>query len=143
MRSPLDRLRHAVSYEIIALILVIPLGAIAFQMPIQDIGVVGVVGVTLAALWNIFYNYIFDIILKRTVGTTEKSGRVRVLHAVLFEVGFMIVLMPFMAWYLGISLWQSFLMKVSFSLFYMVYTLGFNWAYDKLFPLPEWKNAAL
>jgi len=25
----------------------------------------------------------------------------------------------------------------------MVYTLGFNWVYDKLFPLPEWKNAAL
>ncbi|MEQ9476658.1 chlorhexidine efflux transporter, partial [Marinovum algicola] len=48
---------------------------------------------------------------------------------------------PFIAWYLGISLWQAFVMDVSFALFYMVYAFGFNWAYDRLFPLPEWKTA--
>jgi uncharacterized membrane protein len=66
---------------------------------------------------------------------------VRLLHAVLFEGGLLIVLMPFIVWYLGASLTQAFLMNGSFALFYMVYALGFNLVYDKLFPLPEWKNA--
>ena len=50
------------------------------------------------------------------------------------------VLMPFIAWYLGISLWQAFVMDVAFALFYLVYAFVFNWAYDRLFPLPEWQT---
>lgn len=139
MRSPLDRLRHALSFEILALLLVVPLGAAVFGLPVHDIGVVSVVSATLATLWNILYNFAFDMALRRLTGTTQKRPVIRVLHAVLFEIGLLIVLMPFIAWYLGVSYWQAFLMDVSFALFYMAYALGFNWAYDKIFPLPEWK----
>lgn len=138
MRSPLDRLRHALSFEIIALLLFVPLGALAFHVPMQDIGVVGVVSATLATLWNMVYNYAFDLALRRLTGTTRKTGRARLLHAVLFELGLLVVLMPFIAWYLGVSLWRALVMDMSFALFYMLYALVFNWAYDRLFPLPEW-----
>ncbi|WP_174803865.1 PACE efflux transporter [Martelella limonii] len=141
MRSPLDRLRHALSFEIIALILVVPLGALVFHMPMQDIGVVSVASAILAALWNMVYNYAFDRGMQGLYGSTEKALPSRIVHAVLFELGLLVVLMPFIAWYLGISLWHALLMDVSFALFYMVYALGFNWAYDAIFPLPEWKNA--
>lgn len=30
-------------------------------------------------------------------------------------------------------------MDLSFALFYVVYAYVFNWAYDRIFPLPEWK----
>ena len=50
-------------------------------------------------------------------GGTRKTTLIRVLHAVMFEVGLMFVLLPLFAWYLGISLWQAFLMDVSFALF--------------------------
>ncbi|WP_010138787.1 PACE efflux transporter [Oceanicola sp. S124] len=142
MRSSLDRLRHALSFEILALLLMVPLGALAFHHPVQDIGVVGVVGATLATLWNMAYNYGFDRVLQRRTGSTRKSARVRVLHAVLFELGLLLVLMPFIAWYLGVSLWQALVMDLSFAGFYLVYALGFNWAYDRLFPLPEWQVAS-
>lgn len=142
MRSPLDRLRHALSFEIIALLLVVPLGAAVFHMPMQDIGVVGIVSATLATLWNMIYNYAFDVALRRLSGTTQKSAPLRLVHALLFEAGLLIVLMPFFAWYLGISLWQAFVMDVSFALFYLIYAFGFNWAYDKVFPLPEWSAGA-
>ena len=138
MRSPLDRLRHALSFEVIGLLLVVPLGAFVFGMPMHDIGVVGIVSATLAALWNMVYNYIFDHSMQRLFATTEKAIPSRVVHAVLFETGLLIVLMPFIAWYLGISLWQALVMDISFALFYMVYALAFNWAYDMVFPLPEW-----
>ena len=138
MRSPLDRVRHALSFEIVGLILAVPLGAVIFHHPVEEIGMVGLVGATLATVWNFVYNLIFDLALSRLCGTTEKSGWVRVLHAVLFEIGLLVALLPFIAWWLGISLWQALVMDAAFAFFYMVYAYGFNLAYDRLFPLPEW-----
>jgi uncharacterized membrane protein len=66
----------------------------------------------------------------------------RVAHAVLFELGLLIVLMPFIAWYLGVSLMQALVMDISFALFYLVYAFFFNLAYDRIFPLPEWQEEA-
>jgi len=141
MRSPLDRLRHAIGFESLALALIVPLGAVLFDRPMLDIGAVGVASATLATLWNLLYNFLFDLALQRRAGSSRKSGAVRLLHAVLFEVGLLIVLMPFIAWYLSISLWQAFVMDASFALFYLIYALGFNWVYDAVFPLPEWGKA--
>lgn len=141
MRSPWDRVRHALSFEIIGLLLVIPLGALLFSKPIEDIGVIGVVSAILATLWNFVYNLIFDHIHKRFKGATLKSKTMRITHAVLFEVGLLIVLLPFIAWYLNISLIEAFIMDAAFAIFYMVYAYVFNLAYDRIFPLAEWKNA--
>lgn len=140
MRTTGDRIRHAISFEIIGLVLITPLGAWAFGMSMHDIGVVGVAGATIATLWNYIYNLGFDHAMKRVRGSTRKTAPIRVAHAVLFEGGLLVVLMPLFAWYLGIGLWQAFLMDVSFAVFYMVYAFVFNWAYDRLFPLPEWQK---
>ncbi len=142
MRSLPDRIRHAVSFEIIGLVLVTPLGAWAFHQPMLDIGVLSAIVAVVATAWNLVYNTLFDLVLKRILGTTAKGGLMRVGHAVLFEVGLLAVLMPFIAVYLGISLWQALVMDFSFALFYMAYAFVFNWAYDRLFPLPEWQAQA-
>lgn len=141
MRSFGDRIRHALSFEIIGLLLVTPLGAWAFHMPLHDIGLVGLVSATIATGWNFAYNFLFDLAMERKLGTTQKTPPLRVLHTVLFEFGLLLLLMPFIAWYLGVSLWQALVMDVSFALFYMVYALLFNWLYDRIFPLPEWKTS--
>ena len=140
MRSAFDRLRHAISFEIIALILVIPAGAILFNVPLHDFGVVGIVSATLATLWNLGYNVLFDLALQRLTGTTLKSRIVRVLHALAFEAGLLMVLLPFIAWYLGISLWDAFVLDIALAAFYLVYSYVFNLIYDTLFPLREWSQ---
>jgi len=140
MRSAFDRLRHAISFEVIALILVIPAGAILFDVPLHDFGVVGIVSATLATLWNLGYNVLFDLALQRLTGTTLKSRIVRVLHALAFEAGLLMVLLPFIAWYLGISLWDAFVLDIALAAFYLVYSYVFNLIYDTLFPLPEWSQ---
>ena len=140
MRSAFDRLRHAISFEIIALILVIPAGAILFNVPLHDFGVVGIVSATLATLWNLGYNVLFDLALQRLTGTTLKSRIVRVLHALVFEAGLLMVLLPFIAWYLGITLWDAFVLDIALAAFYLVYSYVFNLIYDTLFPLPEWSQ---
>ncbi|MXQ14158.1 PACE efflux transporter [Microvirga makkahensis] len=142
MRTTRDRIRHAITFEFVGLALVTPLAAWAFGVPVADMGVVGAGAATLATIWNYVYNLGFDAAMQRLTGGTRKSVPVRVLHAVLFEAGLLIVLMPLIAWYLGISLQQAFLMDVAFAVFYMVYAFVFNWVYDRVFPLPAWQDAS-
>lgn len=136
MRTTKDRLRHALSFEIIALFIVIPLGAWIFSRPLGDIGIVSVVSATIATGWNYLYNLMFDHALLRMTGQVKKSVSLRVFHAVLFEVGLLLVLLPFIAWYLQVSVLEAFLMDISFAAFYLVYAFIFNWLYDVVFPVP-------
>ncbi|QLF68073.1 PACE efflux transporter [Peteryoungia desertarenae] len=140
MRTVADRIRHALSFELIGLAMITPLGAWVFSKPLLDIGVVGIGAATLATAWNYLYNLGFDHLMQRFRGTTLKSLKLRIIHAILFELGLLMVLMPFIAWYLEISLWEAFIMDVAFALFYLVYAFVFNWSYDRIFPLPEWEE---
>jgi len=83
---------------------------------------------------------LFDLALQRLTGTTLKSRIVRVLHALAFEAGLLVVLLPFIAWYLDISLWDAFVLDIALAAFYIIYAYVFNLIYDTLFPLPEWSQ---
>ena len=140
MRKPADRIRHMLGFELIGLALVTPLGAWAFALPLHDVGLLSLVGATLAAAWTYVYNWVFDIALRRWKGTTLKSLPIRLLHAVLFELGLLATFLPLLALYLGVSLWEALLMDGAFALFYLAYGFAYNWAYDRLFPLAEWRT---
>ena len=137
MRGFADRIRHAVCFEVIGLVLVTPLGAWVFDKPMFDIGVLALACATIATVWNYIYNLGFDLVMRRVLGHTRKSPVMRVFHAVLFEGGLLVVLMPLIAWYLGVTLWQAFMMDLSFAAFYLIYAFIYNWAYDVIFPIPE------
>lgn len=140
MRTTADRIRHALSFEIIGILLATPLGALFFGLHGGDSAVIVIGSATVAMAWNYLFNLLFDKALNRLAGTTLKSGPVRIVHAVMFEIGLLLMLMPLIALYLGITLWQAFVMDLAFALFYMGYALVFNWIYDRLFPLPEWRS---
>ncbi|MEX3316859.1 PACE efflux transporter [Sulfitobacter sp. PS-8MA] len=137
MRKTADRIRHAISFEVLALLIVTPAAALIFNKPLHDIGVVTVVSASIATAWNYLYNLGFDHAMRRLRGTVRKTVPIRVLHAITFEVGLLFVLMPFIAWYLGASLMEAFLIDVSFAAFYLIYAFVFNWLYDVIFPVPE------
>ncbi len=136
MRTPWDRIRHALGFEMLGLLLVTPLGVWLFSMPVHDIGAIAVISASLAMLWNYAYNLLFDMLLIRVAGHARKTPLLRIVHAVLFEVGLLTVLLPIFAWYLGISLWQALIMDMSFALFFMIHAFVYNWIYDLLFPVP-------
>ncbi len=136
MRTTKDRIRHTISFELIALVIITPLGSWALGKPLHDIGVVAVVGASIATGWNYIYNLLFDHALLRVTGSPRKSVLMRALHALLFEAGLLLVLLPFIAWYLGVGLIEAFWMDLSFALFYLVYAFAFNWLYDIIFPVP-------
>lgn len=142
MRNTADRIRHAISFEIIGIALAAPLAAFAFHLPGEDSLVLVVAGATIAMLWNYIYNLGFDHVMVRRTAGTQKTLRVRVIHALLFELGLLLFMLPFVAWYLQISLLQALVMDIALAVFYMAYAFVFNWAYDRVFPLPEWQNKA-
>ena len=137
MRGFWDRVRHAVCYEVIGLALVIPGGALVFGLEWGEIGVVGVISAAIAMAWNYLYNLAFDHVLRWRGASQYKTPALRIVHAVLFEVGMLALLAPFIMWYLGVTLSQALAMDAAFALLYMVHALVFNWGYDRVFPIPE------
>jgi len=142
MRTIRDRVRHALLFEAVALAIFIPASAVLFHQPVQDMGVIGIVSATIATLWNFVFNMGFDRAMLRLRGTLAKTMALRVAHTFLFEAGLVAMLIPMIAWYLGISLWAAFLMDLAIVTFYLVYGFLFNIAYDRLFPLPAMRPMA-
>ncbi|MDO6825393.1 PACE efflux transporter [Marinobacter sp. 1_MG-2023] len=137
MRSTGDRIRQAISFEVVGLLISVPLAAVAFGFSLEKTGVLGLIGATLATTWNYIFNLGFDHTLKKLTGSTRKSFKVRILHAFSFELGLLIAFLPIIAWWMGIGLLEALLVDVSFALFYLVYAFVFTWCYDTIFPDPD------
>ncbi|MDT4865016.1 Chlorhexidine efflux transporter [compost metagenome] len=60
----------------------------------------------------------------------------RIAHAIGFELGFIVALVPLFAWWLDIGWWHALVLDLGLSLFFLVYTFLFNLAFDKVFDLP-------
>ena len=142
MRTTRDRIRHAILFEVIGLALIIPLGSTLFGLHASDMGVIGVGSALVAMVWNYVYNLGFDRALQRLTGHTRKGLLLRVGHAVLFEAGLLVILLPPIAWYLGISLVEALVMDLAIAGFYVAYAFLFNLAYDRAFPLRSWGGVA-
>ncbi len=137
MRTRNDRIRHAVAFEVIGLVLVVGVGSVLLDIEAHKLGLLGVVMSFLAMGWNYLFNLIFDRWLKHNTGQLQKSFKLRLVHAFLFEGGLVLVSVPMIAVYLDMTLLNAFLMDIGFTLFYLVYAFFYNWVYDKAFPLPN------
>ena len=136
MRTFRDRVRHALLFEAVALAIFIPGSAALFKQPVDHMGVIGAASATIATVWNFVFNMGFDRAMLRLRGSVDKTMAVRVAHTFLFEAGLVAMLIPLIAWYLGIGLWAALLMDLAIVTFYLVYGFLFNLAYDRVFPIP-------
>lgn len=85
MRNRLDRIRHAILFELIGLVLVVAvLSQFGFEM--GHVGVMGVVFSVVATGWNYVYNILFDNYMMKRTGSTVKTtmNRVRSKQVILF-----------------------------------------------------------
>ena len=138
LRNTKDRLRHALFYELVGLILAVPLAAWGFGTDLVETGVLGIFFSILAMIWNMIYNHYFDIVLLKNGRNPARRGFwLRTVHALLFEAGFIIVSVPAIAWWLSLPLVKALAMDLGFTLFYIGFTYVYNWVYDRIFPYPE------
>lgn len=89
----------------------------------------------LAIIWNLVFNAVFEAWEHRQV-VKGRSLKRRIAHAIGFEGGLVLSIVPFFAWWLNVSLWEAFVMDLGFILFFLVYTFVFAWCFDRIFGLP-------
>ena len=119
-RSWRERLFHAFLFEVLAIGLSAPLAA----------WVTGRAMAFMAVLWNMVFNWLFDRWQARA--GWHRTLAVRVGHAFLFELGLLIMAVPFIAWWMDVTLWHAVLVDIGLVLFYLPYTFFYNLAYDRL-----------
>ncbi|GLS82044.1 PACE efflux transporter [Paraferrimonas haliotis] len=141
MRTSSDRLRHAIGFEVIGLMMIIPIGAYALNVEMSAIGLLGVVVSIIATVWNLIYNLLFDKAMLAHYGHTNKRQWHRIIHAFLFEFGLLVITVPIIAWSLQVSWFTALIADIGLVVFYLVYAYLYNLAYDKLFPIPQNQHA--
>ena len=96
---------------------------------------------TIAVIWNFIFNTLFEAWEARQSVKGRSVAR-RICHAVGFEGGLVAFLVPMFAWWLGISLWEAFIVDLWSVVFFLIYTFLFSLAFDRIFGLPASATAA-
>lgn len=122
------RIIHALSYEIILLVIIAIALSFIFEVPMEVTGVLGVAMAVTSVVWNMIFNHFFEKFehkrkLKRTIG-------VRILHAIGFEGGLMLATIPIVAYAMDMTLWQAVLLDLGMTTCILIYTFIFQWCYD-------------
>ncbi|MBF6030128.1 multidrug/biocide efflux PACE transporter [Pseudomonas sp. P115] len=129
-KSMTERVCQALGFEGLALLICTPLLVWITGRPALEMGAV-TLGLSLLALtWNIIFNSLFDRLKVRL--QLAGGAWTRVLHALLFEGGLIIVAVPLIAAWLNISLIQAFMLDIGVLLFFLPYTYVYHWGYDVL-----------
>lgn len=130
------RVLQALLYEVFAIAFVGPVLAWAFDEPPSSTLLLAVVLSSIALCWNYVYNAMFEKWESRQLVKGRSFAR-RVAHGAGFEGGLTVLLVPVMAYWLGTSFLTAFLTNLGLLAFFFVYAMGFTWAFDKVFGLPQ------
>lgn len=123
-----ERILHSVLFEAIALIFVIT-AAIVFTDTEAKSATGLAVGLSLIAMvWNYIYNLGFDRIFGQN--RIKRSIKMRLGHGLGFELGMIVATLPLMMWVLQLDFWTVFIMDLGVVIFFLVYAIIYNWAYD-------------
>ncbi len=104
----------------------------------EKLGPASVVAVGCSAV-AIAWNLVFNMLFERWEAGRKQRGRSlvrRVAHAIGFEGGLAVMLIPLVAYGLKMTLLDAFWLDLGLLGFFLVYTFVFNWAFDKIFGLP-------
>jgi len=132
-KSLYERFLHAVLFEVVALLLCEPVMSWLLGVSFAHAGLLTLMISLVAMTWNVIFNTLFDRLERRwKAPAAERSFSVRIAHAVAFEAGLILAVVPMAAWWLNIGLIEAFVLDIGLVLFFLPYTLVFNWCYDKM-----------
>jgi len=129
------RVVQAVFYELFALAFVAPMLSWLFGRSAWSTAALTLLMSTIALGWNYAFNSLFER-WEAKQALTGRSWQRRVLHGLGFECGLALILVPVMALWLDITLWQALVADIGILLFFLVYTVVFTWCFDRVFGLP-------
>lgn len=130
------RVIHTLSFEVIALIIAVPLFTWVLGTGLKHIGIMTLVMSLIAMIWNMSFNKLFELWEARQ-RSQHRTIKRRVMHALCFEGGLLVATLPLIAWWMQMSIWQALLTDLGFMLFFLIYGFVFNWSFDRVFGLPK------
>jgi uncharacterized membrane protein len=130
------RVLQALLYEVFAIAFVGPVLGWAFDKPQTSTLLLAVVLSSIALCWNYVFNALFEKWESRQLVKGRSFVR-RLAHGAGFEGGLTVLLVPVMAYWLDTSFLTAFLANLGLLAFFFVYAMGFTWAFDKVFGLPQ------
>lgn len=128
-----ERIFHAVIFEVTANIIIALSLAWLMNVSVLLSGSLSVASVFIATAWNFFFNKLFDGLQKKY--QFQRTFLIRTIHAVGFETGLIIILIPVAMFLLDLTIKEAFFVEIGLVLFFLPYTMLFNWLYDYL----RWK----
>ena len=90
---------------------------------------------TTATIWNYVWNTLFER-AERRFGWTGRGVFVRIGHALGYEGGVLIFTIPLVAFMLGVSLGEAFMIEISLLVFFLIFTYVYSWVFDRVVGLP-------
>lgn len=128
------RLVYVVTFEALAVALTSVVLASLGHAPAQA-GITAISTSLIALVWNLTYTAGFE----RWEARQKIRGRSllrRAAHALGFEAGLVIAIVPTLAFLLGVTLLEAVILEAGLIVFFLVYTFVFNLAFDSIFGLP-------
>jgi uncharacterized membrane protein len=135
------RVLQAVLYEVGAIAFVGPVLRFAFEKPASSTFLLAVVLSTIALCWNYIFNAMFERWESRQTVKGRSFAR-RLAHGTGFEGGLTFLLVPVMTFWLETTFLAAFIANLGLLAFFFVYAIGYTWAFDKVFGLPQSALAA-
>ncbi len=129
------RLVYVSLYELFAVGLTSAGLALLAGSALAHAGIAALASSAIALAWNLAYTHLFEAWEARQTRRGRSLAR-RIAHALGFEAGLIVMLVPLFAWWLEISLWQALLLDFGLIVFFLIYTFLFNLAFDRVFGLP-------
>ena len=124
------RLVHAMSYEVILLVIIAIALSFIFSMPLEVTGILGVIMAIISVIWNMIFNHYFEKVEHKY--QWKRTIPVRILHAVGFEGGLMLATIPIIAYMMKMSFIDALILDFGLTMCILVYTFIFQWCYDML-----------
>ncbi|MGX5026497.1 PACE efflux transporter [Enterobacter asburiae] len=125
-----ERIFHAVIFEVTANVIIALSLAWLMNVSVLQSGSLSVISALTATAWNFMFNRLFDSLQKKH--QFQRTFLVRAIHAVGFETGLIIALIPVAMLMLDLTMTEAFFVEIGLVLFFLPYTLLFNWLYDYL-----------
>jgi uncharacterized membrane protein len=129
------RVVYVVLYELIAIAVASVGLAWMSGARLGPAGALATMASAVAIVWNVVFNQAFEAWESRQAVRGRSVAR-RIAHAIGFEGGLILFLVPLFAWWLQVTLWQALVMDLGLVVFFLCYTFVFNWGFDHIFGLP-------
>ena len=127
------RIVYVTIFELLAIVFATLLLSAMNDGSAQNSLPVAIASSTAAVIWNFIYNTLFERWERRN-NVRHRSVLLRAIHAIGFEGGLVLILIPLFMWWYSVGPLTALMMEAALLVFFLVFTFVFTWIFDRIVP---------